>query len=164
GARLDRRGASGWEAHANDVLRRTVAAHPMRRTVLPGGAAGVPPPLLRVREQRSGGETMLDAAERRALGRALEIAADPARPLGPHPRVGCVLLRPTGAALPQRGHRGTGTAHAEADALARASAPLSGATAVVTLEPCAHVGRTGPCADALLEAGISRVVIARRDP
>src|SRR5699024_6695049 len=61
-------------------------------------------------------------------------------------------------------HRGAGTAHAEADALARASAPLSGATAVGTLEPCAHVGRTGPCADALLEAGISRVVIARRDP
>src|SRR5699024_802340 len=99
----------------------------MRRTVLPGGAAGVPPPLLRVREQRSGGETMLDAAERRALVRALEIAADPAVPLGPNPRVGCVLLSPSGEVLAEGRHRGAGTAHAEADALARASAPPAGA-------------------------------------
>src|SRR5699024_7547633 len=83
-------------------------------------------------------------------------------PLGPNPRVGCVLLSPSGEVLAEGRHRGAGTAHAEADALARASAPPTGATAVVTLEPCAHVGRTGPCADALLEAGISRVVIARR--
>lgn len=107
---------------------------------------------------------MLDAAERRALARALEIAADPAVPLGPNPRVGCVLLGPAGEVLAEGRHRGAGTAHAEADALARATAPLTGATAVVTLEPCAHEGRTGPCADALLEAGIARVVIARRDP
>src|SRR5699024_3410985 len=130
----------------------------------PGDAVPVPPPLLRVREQRSGGETMLDAAERRALARALEIAADPAVPLGPNPRVGCVLLGPAGEVLAEGRHRGAGTAHAEAEALARATAPLTGATAVVTLEPCAHEGRTGPCADALLEAGIARVVIARRDP
>src|SRR5699024_3338930 len=136
----------------------------MRRTVLPGGAAGVPPPLLRVREQRSGGETMLDAAERRALGRALESAADPALPLGPNPRVGCVLLSPSGDVLPDGPHRAARPAHAEADALARAAAPSSRATAVLTLEPCARVGRTGPCADALLEAGTPRVVIARRDP
>ncbi|ATG50563.1 riboflavin biosynthesis protein RibD [Brachybacterium vulturis] len=112
---------------------------------------------------------MLDAAERWALRRALEIAADPAVPLGPNPRVGCVLLSPAGEVLAEGHHRGAGTAHAEADALARArtdgvTTSVTGATAVVTLEPCAHRGRTGPCADALLEAGIGRVVIARQDP
>lgn len=114
---------------------------------------------------------MLDAAEHRALLRALEIAADPAVPLGPNPRVGCVLLTPEGEVLAEGHHRGAGTAHAEVDALTRAAGPdeqgaaaLRGATAVVTLEPCAHVGRTGPCTEALIEAGIGRVVIARRDP
>lgn len=112
----------------------------------------------------------IDAAETRALRRALEIAADPAVPLGPNPRVGCVLLAPDGIVLAEGRHRGAGTAHAEADALARArersdiGAALAGATAVVTLEPCDHTGRTGPCTKALIEAGIARVVIARRDP
>lgn len=112
----------------------------------------------------------IDAAETRALRRALEIAADPAVPLGPNPRVGCVLLAPDGTVLAEGHHRGAGTAHAEADALARAresvdaGAGLPGATAVVTLEPCDHTGRTGPCTRALIEAGIARVVIACRDP
>ena len=112
----------------------------------------------------------IDAAETRALRRALEIAADPAVPLGPNPRVGCVLLAADGTVLAEGHHRGAGTAHAEADALARARelpgapAALRGATAVVTLEPCDHTGRTGPCTQALLEAGIARVVVARRDP
>lgn len=109
---------------------------------------------------------MITAAESRALQRALELAADPAVPLGPNPRVGCVLLAADGTVLAEGHHRGAGTAHAEADALSRAgsSDALRGATAVVTLEPCTHTGRTGPCAGALLSAGISRVVIARRDP
>lgn len=109
-------------------------------------------------------------AEIAALRRGLEIAADPAVPLGPNPRVGCVLLAADGTILAEGHHRGAGTAHAEADALARARelpgapAALRGATAVVTLEPCDHTGRTGPCTRALLEAGIARVVVARRDP
>ena len=112
---------------------------------------------------------MLDAAEHRALRRALEIAADPAVPLGPNPRVGCVLLDRSGRTLAEGHHRGAGTAHAEVDALCRAradgeAASLAGATAVVTLEPCAHTGRTGPCTEALLDAGVGRVIIARRDP
>lgn len=110
---------------------------------------------------------MLLDTERRALARALEIAGDPAVPLGPNPRVGCVLLSPAGEVLDEGHHRGAGTAHAEAAALAAArSADISvvGATAVVTLEPCSHRGRTGPCADALIAAGIARVVVARRDP
>lgn len=108
-------------------------------------------------------------AETVALRRALEIAADPAVPFGPNPRVGCVLLAADGTVLAEGRHRGAGTAHAEADALARArelpgAAALRGATAVVTLEPCDHTGRTGPCTQALLEVGIARVVVARRDP
>ena len=114
--------------------------------------------------------TTIDAAETRALRRALEIAAESSVPLGPNPRVGCVLLTADGTVLAEGRHRGAGTAHAEADALARArknpaaSAALHGATAVVTLEPCTHTGRTGPCTEALLGAGIARVVIARSDP
>ncbi|WP_232820189.1 bifunctional diaminohydroxyphosphoribosylaminopyrimidine deaminase/5-amino-6-(5-phosphoribosylamino)uracil reductase RibD [Brachybacterium sp. YJGR34] len=110
---------------------------------------------------------MISDTERSALRRALELAADPAVPLGPNPRVGCVLLDADGKILAEGRHRGAGTAHAEADALARADRAghsPAGATAVVTLEPCTHRGRTPPCAEALLRAGVRRVVIARRDP
>src|SRR5699024_3174830 len=92
------------------------------------------------------------------------LAADPAVPFGPNPRVGCVILAPDGTVIAEGHHRGAGTAHAEADALARATAPTRGATAVVTLEPCTHTGRTAPCTRALIDSGISRVVFARRDP
>ncbi|MCK9793680.1 bifunctional diaminohydroxyphosphoribosylaminopyrimidine deaminase/5-amino-6-(5-phosphoribosylamino)uracil reductase RibD [Isoptericola sp. 4D.3] len=107
-------------------------------------------------------------AERAAMRRALELAAQvPAR--GPNPRVGCVLLGADGAVLAEGYHRGAGTPHAEVDALRRAAAShgaaaAHGATAVVTLEPCNHHGRTGPCADALLNAGVARVVHAQHDP
>ncbi len=104
------------------------------------------------------------AAERLAMRRALELAATPGVPLGPNPRVGCVLLGPDGRTLGEGHHRGAGTAHAEVDALARAGAAARGATAVVTLEPCDHTGRTGPCSQALVRAGVRRVVLAQRDP
>lgn len=103
-------------------------------------------------------------AEHRAMARALEIAATPGVPLGPNPRVGCVLLAPDGSVVAEGHHRGAGTPHAEAAALAAAEDRARGATAVVTLEPCNHTGRTGPCAEALVRAGVSRVVVARRDP
>lgn len=86
---------------------------------------------------------------------------------GPNPRVGCVLLAPDGAVLGEGRHRGAGTPHAEVAALdaARAvGADPRGATAVVTLEPCSHTGRTGPCTQALLDAGVARVVHAVADP
>ena len=102
-------------------------------------------------------------AERVAMRRALELAATPGVPLGPNPRVGCVLLAPDGAVVAEGYHRGAGTAHAEADALARAGDLARGTTAVVTLEPCNHTGRTGPCAQALVEAGVARVVFAQAD-
>lgn len=107
---------------------------------------------------------MIDQAEHSALRRALDLAAHPSAPLGPNPRVGCVLLGADGQVIAEGSHRGAGSPHAEADALTRAGARVpDGATAVVTLEPCAHTGRTPPCADALVAAGIRRVVIAHRD-
>lgn len=96
--------------------------------------------------------------------RALELAAQPGLPLGPNPRVGCVLLDDRGELVAEGWHRGAGTPHAEVDALAQAGAAARGTTAVVTLEPCNHTGRTGPCAQALIAAGVRRVVCAHSDP
>lgn len=82
----------------------------------------------------------------------------------PNPRVGCVLLAPDGTTLAEGHHGGAGTPHAEAAALAAAGPAAAGATAVVTLEPCSHHGRTPPCATALVEAGVAHVVYAVADP
>lgn len=102
-----------------------------------------------------------------ALARALELAAR--GPLaGGNPRVGCVLLTSDGRLLAAGHHRGAGSPHAEADAIAAVpperSAELLGSTAVVTLEPCHHTGRTPPCSRALHAAGVARVVYAVADP
>jgi len=106
----------------------------------------------------------ITAAERHAMRRAIELAQTPGVPLGPNPRVGCVLLDDNGQEVAEAFHRGAGTPHAEAAALAMAGAAARGTTAVVTLEPCNHTGRTGPCAQALIEAGVRRVVFAQADP
>ena len=98
------------------------------------------------------------------MSRALELAATPGVPLGPNPRVGCVILADDGRTVAEGHHRGAGTAHAEADALAQAGDNARGTTAVITLEPCNHTGRTGPCSDALVAAGVRRVVFAQGDP
>jgi diaminohydroxyphosphoribosylaminopyrimidine deaminase / 5-amino-6-(5-phosphoribosylamino)uracil reductase len=105
--------------------------------------------------------TMTDAATMR---RALELATrGPSK--GVNPRVGCVIVSSHGDVLAEGWHRGAGTAHAEVDALSRlAPGAAEGATVVVTLEPCNHTGRTGPCAQALIEAGVARVVYAVADP
>ena len=103
------------------------------------------------------------SAEQTAMTRALALAASPGVPLGPNPRVGCVLLAEDGTTVAEGFHRGAGAPHAEADALARAGSAARGTTAVVTLEPCNHTGRTGPCARALADAGVARVVYAQAD-
>ena len=109
-----------------------------------------------------------DAVLEFAMRRALELAANgPA--IGVNPRVGCVLVTSNGDVLAEGWHRGAGTAHAEVDALTNLVATggpnaARGATALVTLEPCNHTGRTGPCAQALIEAGVTRVVYAVADP
>ncbi|MCW2796311.1 bifunctional diaminohydroxyphosphoribosylaminopyrimidine deaminase/5-amino-6-(5-phosphoribosylamino)uracil reductase RibD [Nocardioides sp.] len=109
-------------------------------------------------------QTTFTPADERAMRRALELAASPGVPLGPNPRVGCVLIDDSGDIVAEGFHRGAGTPHAEADALARAGATARGTTAVVTLEPCNHTGRTGPCSLALIAAGVRRVVFAQPDP
>jgi len=97
-----------------------------------------------------------------AMRRALEIAER--GPLtGGNPRVGCVLLDDDGRTVAEGWHHGAGTPHAEVDALAKAG-DARGLTAVVTLEPCNHWGRTGPCSEALIAAGVRRVVYGVSDP
>lgn len=101
--------------------------------------------------------------ERDAMRRALEIARN--GPRGVNPQVGAVILSPAGDVLAEGWHRGAGTPHAEVDALSKLAPDAArGATAVVTLEPCNHTGRTGPCSEALIAAGVARVVFAIADP
>ncbi len=82
----------------------------------------------------------------------------------PNPMVGCVLISAHGEFVAEGYHRSLGKAHAEVEALTRAGAAARGGTAIVTLEPCNHHGRTGPCSRALIQAGIARVVYACSDP
>ncbi|GAB2502553.1 bifunctional diaminohydroxyphosphoribosylaminopyrimidine deaminase/5-amino-6-(5-phosphoribosylamino)uracil reductase RibD [Lysobacter humi (ex Lee et al. 2017)] len=97
------------------------------------------------------------------MARALRLAERGLYTARPNPVVGCVLAH--GADVVSEGwHERAGTPHAEVHALREAGERARGATAYVTLEPCAHTGRTGPCADALIAAGVSRVVAAIRDP
>lgn len=107
---------------------------------------------------------MISPNERAGLARALDLARTPGVPPGPNPRVGCVIIDPDGATVGAGFHRGAGTAHAEVAALSEAGDRARGATAVVSLEPCDHHGRTGPCTQALLDAGVARVVYAMDDP
>jgi len=101
------------------------------------------------------------------MQRALELAGQALWLTSPNPRVGCVITTADGAVLGEGHTQRGGQAHAEIMALRDAQArghSVQGATAYVTLEPCAHQGRTGPCCDALIQAGIARVVWGARDP
>jgi diaminohydroxyphosphoribosylaminopyrimidine deaminase / 5-amino-6-(5-phosphoribosylamino)uracil reductase len=103
-------------------------------------------------------------ADREFMSRALELAAKGRYTASPNPTVGCVLVRDA-SAIGEGYTRPAGGNHAEIEALGDLSkAATSGATAYVTLEPCSHTGKTGPCVDALINAEISRVVIACEDP
>ena len=97
------------------------------------------------------------------MARAIELAARGEGLVEPNPMVGCVIVR-DGDVVGEGYHQRFGQAHAEVDALRIAGDRASGATVYVTLEPCAHHGKTPPCAEALIQAGVSRVVIAQRDP
>jgi diaminohydroxyphosphoribosylaminopyrimidine deaminase/5-amino-6-(5-phosphoribosylamino)uracil reductase len=98
------------------------------------------------------------------MGRALAISAAGLGSTSPNPPVGCVLLGPAGQVIAEGFHERKGEAHAEAQALSAAGGRAAGATAMVTLEPCNHHGRTPPCHQALIDAQIRRVVIAVIDP
>lgn len=95
--------------------------------------------------------------------RALELAWQGLYSTEPNPRVGCVIVN-NDQVVGEGAHLKAGEPHAEIHALRAAGDQAEGATAFVTLEPCSHTGRTGPCADALIEAGVAEVVIAMRDP
>jgi diaminohydroxyphosphoribosylaminopyrimidine deaminase / 5-amino-6-(5-phosphoribosylamino)uracil reductase len=102
-----------------------------------------------------------------AMRHALALAGEAVGLTDPNPRVGCVILAPDGHELGAGHTQPAGEAHAEVMALRDAAArghDVRGATAVVTLEPCSHHGRTPPCCDALITAGIARVAVAVKDP
>jgi diaminohydroxyphosphoribosylaminopyrimidine deaminase/5-amino-6-(5-phosphoribosylamino)uracil reductase len=103
------------------------------------------------------------AEDRAHMTRALLLAGEGLFTTDPNPRVGCVLVR-GGTVVGEGWHARAGEAHAEVVALREAGAASRGATAYVTLEPCSHFGRTPPCANALIEAGIGRVLCATTDP
>lgn len=106
---------------------------------------------------------MFSAADHEFMAHALQLARRGLFTTTPNPRVGCIVVR-DGAVVGEGWHVRAGEAHAEAHALSAAGPQARGATVYVTLEPCSHHGRTPPCADALIEAGVSRVVAAMRDP
>ena len=106
---------------------------------------------------------MFSPADHRHMTRALELAALGMNSATPNPRVGCVIVR-DGVVVGEGWHRRAGEPHAEANALAAAGDKTRGASVYVSLEPCAHFGRTPPCAEALIGAGVARVVAAMRDP
>lgn len=106
----------------------------------------------------------VSAAELTAMARARELALDVLGTTSPNPAVGAVVLAADGTPVGEGATAPPGGPHAEVRALAQAGARARGGTAVVTLEPCAHTGRTGPCADALVAAGVARVVVAVPEP
>ncbi len=97
------------------------------------------------------------------MARALALARNGVFSAHPNPRVGCVLVL-EGQVVGEGWHRKTGEAHAEVIALQEAGGSANGAIAYVTLEPCVHHGKTEPCSEALIEAGIAEVVVAMQDP
>jgi diaminohydroxyphosphoribosylaminopyrimidine deaminase/5-amino-6-(5-phosphoribosylamino)uracil reductase len=103
------------------------------------------------------------ALDQRYMARALELARNGLYSTHPNPRVGCVVVLGT-QIVGEGWHARAGEPHAEVYALRQAGANARGATAYVTLEPCSHHGRTPPCADALINAGVARVVAAMQDP
>ena len=107
---------------------------------------------------------MATTTEIDAMRRAVALSARALGDTAPNPVVGCVILDAHGAIAGEGWHRRAGGPHAEVNALLAAGELARGGTAVVTLEPCNHTGRTGPCAQALIEAGIGRVVFAVADP
>jgi diaminohydroxyphosphoribosylaminopyrimidine deaminase/5-amino-6-(5-phosphoribosylamino)uracil reductase len=97
------------------------------------------------------------------MARAFRLAERGLYTTMPNPRVGCVLVK-DGEVIGEGWHERAGEPHAEVNALIHAGERVRGATAYVSLEPCSHTGRTGPCSQALIDAGISRVVYAMEDP
>ncbi len=108
-------------------------------------------------------ENRFSAADHTHMARTLQLAAQGLYTTTPNPRVGCVIVK-DGHVIGEGWHQRAGTPHAEIHALKAAGDAARGATVYVTLEPCSHHGRTPPCAEALVQAGVTRVVAAMSDP
>ncbi len=106
----------------------------------------------------------ITADDHRFMAQALRLAARGLYTTDPNPSVGCIIVSPAGEVVGEGWHERAGKLHAEPVALEQAGAKAKGATAYVTLEPCSHHGRTPPCADQLITAGLQRVVYAMEDP
>ncbi len=107
--------------------------------------------------------TDFTANDHRFMTQALRLAEQGLYTTMPNPRVGCVIVK-DGEVVGEGAHLKVGTPHAEVHALNQAGTLASGATAYVTLEPCGHHGRTPPCAEALIKAGVTKVIFAMQDP
>jgi len=107
--------------------------------------------------------TAFSAEDHQYMARALQLAERGLYTTDPNPRVGCVLVKDE-QVIGEGWHERAGEAHAEVHALRAAGNAAKNSTAYVTLEPCCHHGRTPPCSEALIKAGVSRVVVAMRDP
>ena len=106
---------------------------------------------------------MFSADDHRHMARALQLAARGLYTTTPNPRVGCVIVK-NNQIVGEGWHQRAGTAHAEIHALQMAADAARDATVYITLEPCSHHGRTPPCVEALIQAGVARVVAAMADP
>ena len=108
--------------------------------------------------------TSSEDADIRFMKRAIDLARKGAGVVAPNPMVGSVIVDENGAVVGEGWHKGPGESHAEIEALAAAGDAARGATVYVSLEPCNHQGRTGPCAEALIKAGVGEVAYAMSDP
>ncbi|TVZ40688.1 diaminohydroxyphosphoribosylaminopyrimidine deaminase/5-amino-6-(5-phosphoribosylamino)uracil reductase [Alteromonadaceae bacterium 2753L.S.0a.02] len=106
-----------------------------------------------------------DSRDREYMSRALQLAARGMNTTTPNPRVGCVIVK-NDRVIGEGYHRKAGEGHAEVNAVASVAdaSELQGASVYVTLEPCVHIGKTGPCCDTLISAGVSRVIYGMEDP
>src|SRR3954465_12718307 len=109
------------------------------------------------------GQTPVTERDQRHLHRAIELASEARGRTSPNPLVGAVIVK-NGRVIGEGFHSAAGEPHAEREALAATTEDTAGATLYVSLEPCCHHGRTPPCTDAILEAGIARVVVGSDDP
>lgn len=107
--------------------------------------------------------TIFSAYDNEFMSRAIRLARKGLYTTHPNPRVGCVITKDN-VVVGEGWHKKAGQGHAEVNALLKAGTQAQGATAYVTLEPCCHTGKTPPCTDSLIKAGISRVVAAMKDP
>src|SRR6185295_7164451 len=144
------------------LLPRTARAARQGPPQRPGGRADVAAAVAGARAARQA-VMAAQATDAGHMARAIELARRGLFTTDPNPRVGCVIAD-VERVIAEGCHEKSGLPHAEVLALAAAGEAARGATAYVTLEPCSHFGRTPPCADALVEAGIGRLVYAMKDP